>query len=580
MSKTRCLSCMTEYDSNQDYCPSCGAPKNFKQKEPHFLSVGTVLENRYLIGKALSSGKFNITYIAFDLNEGQKVVIKEYFPTDLASRMFEQKEICTYDGEKAKRYEAGLIAFIEESNRLKDLSGSIDGVAKILNVFIDNSTAYSVVEYVDGIPLSEVLKNGKLPWNDMVQVMNPLLRSMEVIHAAGIVNYNISPDNIIMTRDKSVKLLSFGGSKLATNLGSIIKKGYSPIELYKEDTAPDPAIDVYSIAAVMYYAVTGVIPTDAVERSNDDKLVSPLAMGIKIPVNINNTIMNALNVNRKYRTPDCTQFLNELNSTGDVKRVVENKKAEETGKIGKKGKALIVVAIIAAILAIVSIFVVAKINDKVNDDSNTIGNTTSFSLQNAVWEDINDEEKFQKNIDSLKKKFGENCEIEYSFQIDAADKDLKENTGKITKQINEPNDAKKTGDFKKVKLVICISPISMPDLEGMTKQEVIQELTRRHISKKHIVFKHKKTNDYKDGHVVSQSVDAGDKIDDLDTDIVIYLANNFTTTTAPAKKSNNNYSGYSGGSNSYSKKSSGSSSKSNSPKSTASATENPNDWDD
>lgn len=542
MEKKRCLACMAEYEADADYCPSCGAAKDFVQAEPHFLAAGELLEGRYLVGKAISSGKFNITYLAFDREQKRKVVLKEYFPTDLASRMLGQKEISTYDGEKAKRYESGLVAFIEEAEHLKQLSESMEGVARVLDVFIENSTAYSVVEYVEGIPLSEVLKSGALPWNDLVQVMNPLLSSMEVIHAAGIVHYNISPDNIMMTRDKSVKLLSFGGSKLATNLGSIIHKGYSPIELYKENVSADPAIDVYSIAAVMYYAITGTVPPDAVERSHKDALRSPLAMGIQIPVNVNNAIMNALNVNRQYRTPSCTQLLGELNSAGDVKRITEVKKKEETGKISKKAKVLIIIAAVVAVLAIAGI-IISAVRSKTNNE-----NTKDFDSQQSVYyigKDLEDKE-VKADIEGLEK---HGVKVEYTYVINAnAEKDA---GMKITSQTTEPKDAETAGDLKAIHFTVTRPPIEMPDLEGVNKKKAIKKLTELGLDADNITIHKKKTNDYDEGDVVYQSIDPGEKIEDLDVEITLTVAKNFTTTTKSApttRRSAQNYTKpYSGG---------------------------------
>ena len=517
MDKIRCLGCMEEYDSNQNFCPYCGASRDCNQEEPHFLRAGTILENRYLVGKAISSSNFSITYIAFDFQCNQKIVIKEYFPTDLASRMFGQNEISAYDGERAKRYETGLVAFIEEANNLKEISGSIDGVAKVLDVFIDNSTAYSVVEYIDGIPLSEVLKNGAIPWNDLIQVMNPLLESMEVIHAAGIINYNISPDNIVMTRNKSVKLLSFGGSKLAANLGTIINKGYSPIELYKENTDADPSIDVYSIAAVMYYAITGIVPTDAVERSNENLLESPLSLGVNLPVNVNNAIMNALNVNRTHRTPNCKVFYNELNSTDEVERVFENKKKEETGKIGKKGKIVIIASVIVAIVAIIGI---------VNAASNVKNKTEAIKKDDIIY---SFEEKELDEVESYIKSYEENgVEINYTYRIDPNRED---GSAIISQQKNIPSGAEKNGELKKLKLTVLIPPVKMPDLKGKSWEKATQTLIDLKINKSCIKPRKIKTNEYKEGTVVNQSVKAGEKIEDSDEVIFLSIAENYTTTT-------------------------------------------------
>ena len=67
-------------------CPVCGLTQDSYTPAPHYLPPGTVLMNRYLIGRALGEGGFGITYIGRDLRLEMKVAIKEYFPSDRAAR--------------------------------------------------------------------------------------------------------------------------------------------------------------------------------------------------------------------------------------------------------------------------------------------------------------------------------------------------------------------------------------------------------------------------------------------------------------------------------------------------------------
>ncbi len=526
MDKIRCLGCMQEYDSSMEYCPVCGSAKEFEQPEPYFLRVGTILENRYVIGKALSGGKFGITYLAYDLGADRKVVIKEYFPTDFASRMPGQNEISTYDGEKEKQFESGLRAFIEEATSLMNLSNSISSVAAVLDVFVNNSTAYSVAEYIDGLPLSKVLSNGILQWSDFSQIIEPLLQSLALIHSKGIINYNISPDNIIMTRDRQVKLLSFGGSKLATsgsniNLNVITKKGYSPVEMYREDITPDPSVDVYSIAAVMYYAITGIVPPDAVERSNNDTLKAPLELGIDIPENVNNAIMNALNVNRQYRTPDCETFLNELNSTGSVKRVIEEKKKDYSGKLGKKSKIIIVVAIIAAVAAIVSIVLVKA----TIDNKTTTTAVSSDTLKDYREHNLND---VQSELDEIDEEY--DLKIKYKYQIDTK---LKDDKKIIRKQLVKPDGETDLNKIKSITFTVTVPPVEMQNFIGKSSSETKKWLVDNGFDADNIHFSSVRSNAYKTGTVLSQSISIGAEITDFNKEFYFETAQNYTTTTRP-----------------------------------------------
>lgn len=518
MVKHRCMGCMQEYDGTLNACPYCAYPKNIVQNEPYCLPEGTILDDKYMIGKVLGSGSFSITYIAWDFNANRKIVIKEYFPKTLASRMLGQPELNSYDGEKSKQFESGLLAFVDEANNLKNISQSLEGIVKTLDVFIENSTAYSVTEYIDGISLDQVLKKSNLPWDDVIQIMAPLLKSMAVLQENSIVCYNISPDNIIMTRDKKVKLLGFGSSKFATggatmDFSLVTKTGFSPIEMYRDGISPESSIDVYSLAAVIYYAVTGNIPASAVERNANDDLQSPLEMGIRVPKNVNTAIMNALNVNAKYRTKDCATFLEELNSVGEVRRILAIKEKEDTGKISKKTKAIIIsVAVIVIALIAGIVFATTSINSQSNNKNiQTIGQLE------------------EKSKDEVLAKL-EEMNIEYKIVGTEESANVKEGEELIAWQSVDKSTAIK--DIKVIELKVAKAPVErgkVPDLSALTKSEAIAALKKAGFN--NYKFEKRENTQYKNGLVCAQSVSAGSSLE-IEKQIVIYIAKNETTVAA------------------------------------------------
>ncbi len=526
MGKYRCMGCMAEYNDTKSICPNCAYEKDSPQEEPYCLSTETVLDGRYIVGKALSVGAFGITYIAWDYKEGCKAVIKEYFPKDFASRMPGQNELNTYDGEKSRQFESGLRAFIEEYTNLTSLSQNLDGIVKTKRIFIENSTAYAVMEYIDGISLDKVIAQGKMPWQDVIQIMQPILMSLCFIHKNGLVNYNISPDNIIMTRDKKVKLLSSGSSKFATvgnnkNLNLIVKSGYSPVEMYRDDLKVGACIDVYSIAAVIYYAITGVAPQSAIERADKDELQWPSKLGVNIPLNVETAIMNALNVNSKFRTADCQKFLDELKSDKPVNRIVELKKKEDTGKISKKLKTII--SIISVLVVILIAGIVLMQTDIVSFKSKT----DAFpELKGYTIEQVED----------ILERYDIDYEIIGTLEVENAKE------GTIVWQSIEPN-AKITGDesMKSVQLKIAEMEIEkedkssekavMPNLIARTEASAKQALSAAGFDNYQIVKKER--SDFAEGLVCDQSVEAGKKINKSEN-IIIYVAEHKNTTKARA----------------------------------------------
>ena len=90
----------------------------------------------------------------------------------------------------------------------------------------------------------------------------------------------------------------------------------------------------------MYYMVTGTVPLESVDRALLDELKEPSKLGISIPQNVENAMMNALNIYQKDRTPSAEAFLRELNSA-EVKRIQVKQKRRETGKFPVWAKVLV-----------------------------------------------------------------------------------------------------------------------------------------------------------------------------------------------------------------------------------------------
>ena len=65
-------------------CPHCGYDPNEIVDTAVYLKPGTVLNDKYLVGRALGYGGFGITYVGWDRNLSRKVCIKEYFPRNLS----------------------------------------------------------------------------------------------------------------------------------------------------------------------------------------------------------------------------------------------------------------------------------------------------------------------------------------------------------------------------------------------------------------------------------------------------------------------------------------------------------------
>ncbi len=330
MSK-RCMGCMELYGNEFEVCPHCGYVEGTKAEEAIHMEPGTLLHDRYIIGKVLGYGGFGVTYIGWDGKLEQKVAIKEYLPSEFSTRMPGQSSIMVFNGEKSEQFRDGLNKFVEEAKRLAKFQNE-SGIVKVFDSFPENETAYIIMEYLEGETLTERLKrDGTIPEDEAVQMLWPVMNSLQVVHGEGILHRDIAPDNIFLTKSGEVKLIDFGASRYATtshsrSLTVIIKPGYSPEEQYRSRGDQGPHTDVYALAATLYKMITGRTPPDAmdrrvkVENQKKEMLIEPHKLNKSISVNRENAILNAMNVRIEDRTPDVQTFMNELNADPPAKR--------------------------------------------------------------------------------------------------------------------------------------------------------------------------------------------------------------------------------------------------------------------
>ena len=358
----RCLGCMTEYPSEYGVCPHCGYEPGTPAESALHMQPGSILAGRYLIGRVIGYGGFGVTYIGWDDTLRQRVAIKEYLPSEFATRAVGQTQVTVFSGNKAQQFADGMAKFIDEAKRLVKFQNE-PGIVRVYDSFEANNTAYIVMEYLDGETLTAYLdREGKVPVEQAIKMLTPVIRSLEAVHKVGIIHRDIAPDNIMLTKDGHVKLIDFGAARYATtshsrSLTVIIKPGYSPEEQYRSRGDQGPHTDVYALAAVLYRMVTGITPPDALERrafyENKKKdILIPVSKNCKIEKSKENAILNAMNVRIEDRTKTAEDFLKELTSTTPVKRLAGKIKAIDLMKWPLWAKIIIPVGGAAAVVLI------------------------------------------------------------------------------------------------------------------------------------------------------------------------------------------------------------------------------------
>ena len=320
-----CYGCMREKKNADEKCPYCGFDNASYEKtiSTHTQPLGLILNGKYLLGKVLGEGGFGITYLAMDLNLEMPVAIKEYFPVGLASRDTSiegsTENVSVITGEKKKYYDYGIRSFSSEAKNLAKFR-KIDGIISVTDFFLENSTAYLVMEYIDGKTLKEYLEEKETPLSEeeTLRLIRPVLNALSQIHEERIIHRDISPENIMIAHSGQVVLIDFGAARISTgaetkSLTVLLKHGYAPVEQYQTKGKQGPYTDIYAICATMYRMMSGEKPEEAIDRMVENQVI-PLEQrsGISVSHHVSAAIQKGLAVQPKDRFQAVEELEEEL----------------------------------------------------------------------------------------------------------------------------------------------------------------------------------------------------------------------------------------------------------------------------
>ena len=284
--------------------------------ESRALGENTILDGRYNIQRILGEGGFGITYEAENEMIRLKVAVKELFWRDHVRRDAEnRRDIILISDEDKSDYVSIKERFMREARLLRDFD-SEPGVVKVLDYFEENNTAYLVMEYLNGVTLRRYIKDhGVFTPEDIFRKMLPVMESLSHIHQAGVMHRDISPDNIMVMEDGSLKLLDFGAAgnfKTASGVQYtvIARENYAPPEQFDKSGRQGPWTDIYALSATVYEAVAGSPPESAVQRMFLDELKKPSQMGISIEQAYEKIIMKGLAMKPENRYADMDEMKN------------------------------------------------------------------------------------------------------------------------------------------------------------------------------------------------------------------------------------------------------------------------------
>jgi serine/threonine protein kinase len=240
---------------------------------PNALPIGSMLME-YRLENVLGVGGFGITYLGHDTLLEKDVAIKEYFPSSAVSRGTD-KSVTLTGPDMSEEYETGLDRFLKEARTLAGFSHP--NIVRVNRYFKANGTGYMVMDYEEGESLKSWLKRNPQPPIDSIKaLLAPLLDGIEKVHANGFLHRDIKPDNIFVRGGGDPVLIDFGSARASAGqtrtLTTLVTPGYAPFEQYSSGSPQGPWTDIYAMGGVLFYAVTGRNPPDAIARMKGDAL--------------------------------------------------------------------------------------------------------------------------------------------------------------------------------------------------------------------------------------------------------------------------------------------------------------------
>jgi serine/threonine-protein kinase len=234
--------------TQQKYCTTCGMP--------------LILDGRYVPIKLLGKGGFGAAFLAGDrrIPGMRQCVVKQFQPAgnltptqlQLAQQLFER--------------EAEVLAQIgNEHEQIPDLFAFFPVTVHSLQPGQEDQFFYLVQEYIDGQNLEEeLIQIGKFSEQQVLEVLQEILKVLQFVHDRSIIHRDIKPSNIMRRRDGKLFLLDFGAVKQVTNAPSggvgastgIYSMGFAPPEQMAGNQV-FPSTDLYALAVTILNLLTG-----------------------------------------------------------------------------------------------------------------------------------------------------------------------------------------------------------------------------------------------------------------------------------------------------------------------------------
>ena len=374
------------------------SPSNRSMSNTRCLKPGVILKERYKIEEVIGAGGFGITYRAWDPLLQSYVAIKEYYPSGIATRSADSSKVCVPVGQEQREYHRGRIRFLKEAQDVARFQ-SEPNIVSIYDYLEENDTAYMVMEYLHGCTLKQYIREhgGRLDTDHILHICLSVLDALAVVHKAGMIHRDISPENIFICEDLTVKLIDFGAAKQVyldgeQTMSVVLKPGYAPPEQYAKKDKQGPWTDIYALGATLYFAATGEKPEESFGRVLEDTIKPVCEVNLEIPRAMSQVIMRAMSVKieDRYQTVEAMRealLAGEGQNAQMEPYVIPASRISKRDLPKKRGFLIGVAFCIVIMLVVTGIWMAGRVAKKAGTATATEMNAASTEAQTATMAD-------------------------------------------------------------------------------------------------------------------------------------------------------------------------------------------------
>lgn len=374
------------------------SPSNRSMSNTRCLKPGVILKERYEIEEVIGAGGFGITYRAWDPLLQSYVAIKEYYPSGIATRSADSSKVCVPVGQEQREYHRGRIRFLKEAQDVARFQ-SEPNIVSIYDYLEENDTAYMVMEYLHGCTLKQYIREhgGRLDTDHILHICLSVLDALAVVHKAGMIHRDISPENIFICEDLTVKLIDFGAAKQVyldgeQTMSVVLKPGYAPPEQYAKKDKQGPWTDIYALGATLYFAATGEKPEESFGRVLEDTIKPVCEVNPEIPRAMSQVIMRAMSVKieDRYQTVEAMRealLAGEGQNAQMEPYVIPASRISKRDLPKKRGFLIGVAFCIVIMLVVTGIWMAGRVAKKAGTATATEMNAASTEAQTATMAD-------------------------------------------------------------------------------------------------------------------------------------------------------------------------------------------------